>query len=316
MVSVIIPAYNAEKYIYRAVTSVQKQTYSFIEIIIVNDGSVDNTLKICKNLSRDDKRIKVFTKENGGLSSARNYGIERAKGDYLAFLDADDEFECSFLEKMTQSMVEKGADMAVCGYNSVFDDGSVLASDIFESDIALKKEVAIKELILRKRFSSHAWNKVYKRKLFENIRYPEGKNYEDIFVMPQIVEKCSLITFLAERLVKYYQINNSISRSFTLKNEFDAFEATYLRYTRYKGNYDEVYEFLVKEPIEIAERIYVVKKSEDEKKLYLLRNKNLEAFLCKQRKIKKAYKALDMKYKILLFCYPLFKGTVRYKRKI
>ena len=116
LISVIVPVYNVEKYLKRCVASIQKQTYSYLQIILVDDGSTDSSGQLCDQLAKCDARIKALHKENGGLSSARNYGLDYADGDVIAFVDSDDYIHPKMYEQMMQAMKESHSDMVICGF--------------------------------------------------------------------------------------------------------------------------------------------------------------------------------------------------------
>lgn len=316
MISVIIPAYNADKYIKRAIKSVQNQTYKDIEILVINDGSTDNTYTICKSMESLDPRIKVFSKKNAGISSARNYGLDRAEGEYVAFLDSDDEYDGKFLEELYNAIRKSNADMATCGYYSVYENSDKkVSSGTFNIETILNRRETIKELILSTRFSSHPWNKLYNKKIFKQIRYPLGKNYEDMYIMPSIIEECDKIVFVPKRLVYYYQINTSISHVVSLKNECFAFDASYRRFLRYKEEYNFFYNYLVKEPLEIGLKIYTLKKDKGNSIAeYSNIERTLELFLKEHHNNIKAYMKLRPKYKLILFFYPILKNRVKYDK--
>lgn len=311
MISVIIPAYNAEKYIKRSVESVCNQTYAGeVEIIIVDDGSTDNTYKLSELLKEKDNRIILLQKENGGLSDARNYGIKAARGDYIAFLDADDAFDIHFLQYMYDAIIESKSDMAVCGYWTVYANGNKVPSCTFDHIIVCSRQATIRELIIGKKMTSHSWNKLYKKHIFDTIRYPKGKNYEDMYVAPQIVSMCNSVVFLPYNLVDYYQIETSITHVISVKNECFAFDAAYQRFNLYKNEYDDLYSYLVSEPLRIGLKLWACKKSNDDNKYFQSIEAKLMAFLRKAKFNRNAYKELNFKYKILLLFYPILKGVI------
>lgn len=316
MISVIIPAFNAEKYITRAIRSVQEQSFNDVEIIIINDGSTDKTLQICEDLQRTDDRILIYTKKNGGLSSARNYGIELSHGKYLAFLDADDLYLSDFLEVMFLAIENNDATMAVCGYFSVDENGlNKKPSGIFDTTVVLKKSDAVAELILGKKLSSHSWNKLYRREMFETIRYPIGKNYEDMYIMPELLDNCNCVVFVPKHLMLYFQISSSITHIPSLRNECNAFEAAYNRYTHYLYDYSNLFCFLVKEPLEIALRLYCMNKHDNKELIYYEKISDLvDQFILKCRRNYKSYIRLTNKYRSLLFLAPLLKDKVNYEK--
>lgn len=181
LISVILAAYNIEDYIEKGVCSVINQSYTNLEIIVVDDGSTDRTGKICDELAKKDKRVIVIHKQNGGPSEARNQGIAASKGRYIGFVDGDDFVDKKMYETLLCALLEEQADLAICRYRQVHkdhtEDASVDRAVVFEEQEALqayveeRKEYAIQNA---------AWNKLYKREILENIRFPEGKWYEDI----------------------------------------------------------------------------------------------------------------------------------------
>ena len=179
-ISIIVPFYNVEKYAPKCIESIINQTYTNLEIILVDDGSPDTCGKICDDYALKDGRIKVIHKKNAGLSDARNVGIKEATGKYIGFVDGDDYIEKDMYKYLYNLIKENNADISICGVEEVYEDGSIQDEKAKESIEILSKEDAIKELLLDKKVRSHAWDKLYKRELFENIEYPYGRKMEDI----------------------------------------------------------------------------------------------------------------------------------------
>lgn len=210
MVSIIIPIYNVEKYLVQCIESAIKQTYEDLEILLVDDGSTDNCSQICKKYAKIDQRIIYISKKNGGLSDARNVGIERAKGEYLFFLDADDYVHPKLLECLLDGMKKSGADISIVNYQCVIED-------IAPRDI---KEVQFEKITgregCRRIFTSQsvmmtvAWGKLYRRELFNHIRYPKGKIHEDEFVTYRLLYHSDIIAVTNEKMVYYRQRKDSI----------------------------------------------------------------------------------------------------------
>lgn len=314
LVSIIIPAYNVEHTIFRTLQSVINQSYKKLEIIVVNDGSCDNTVKVCQEIIKNDQRIHLIHKKNGGLSEARNYGLDCATGEYIAFLDAGDMYVPEFVDIMMRKCQTLDVDMVICGYISVFENGTELYSSLPKKDIVLLEKEATIELIKGEIISSHAWNKLYKKKVFEKIRFPKGRVYEDIYIMPEVFSISKKTAIIKEHLVKYFQDPDSISHKKSFVNEKDAFNATILRYKRYQYIYPELLHYLVKEPIEIAIRVVL----KEQRNKNLIQKEDLEPFINfinEKRKDIFSYKALKFKYKVGLFLFPVLKGVMELWKK-
>lgn len=303
LISVIVPAYNCEKYLEASIKSVIKQTYKNFELLIIDDGSTDNTSLLCEELKVLDNRIKVFHKGNGGLSDARNYGIKRAKGKYICFLDADDTYNKNYLSELLRLIKENNVLLAVCGYIEVFPNGTKRYSKVLETDSVLSQKEVVEKFALNKVFTAHAWTKMYDATLFEKVEFPKGKNYEDIFIMPKIIDQCDNIAFSSKHLINYNLVPNSISRSINISNEIDAFFATFEKFKLY-SSIEGLYYDLAKEPIEIALRLKIhARKNKDDKYLNVIPsiNKFLNNFMFDF----KIYKKLNYKFKCLLLVHRL-----------
>lgn len=204
-VSIIVPVYNVEKYIERCLDSLVNQTLKDIEIIIVNDGSTDGSKEIIQKYLNKYKNIVYLEKENGGLSSARNYGIPYAKGEYIGFVDSDDYVELTMYEKMYNKAIEEKSDMVECDFiweypNKKREDIGKIYSD--------KKEAIVEARVV-------AWNKIIKKDIIEKtkITFPEGLRYEDIEFFYKIVPYLNKISFVKETLVHYVQRESSIANT-------------------------------------------------------------------------------------------------------
>lgn len=221
-VSVIIPVYKVEKYLKRCIESVVNQSYKNIEIILVNDGSPDKCGEICDSYARIDSRIKVIHKENGGLSSARNAGLDIASGEYIMFVDSDDWIEENSLEKLDKYM-----NMSYDIINFKFSFVKEGSKNIIElqSDIKESYECDLISYI-DKLFSGELdffiWNKLYKKGLFNEVKFPEGRNYEDLATIYKLYFKAKNIIVTDYSLYKYWLGNlNSITSNSTIKNMTD-----------------------------------------------------------------------------------------------
>lgn len=229
-ISIIIPVYNVEKYLKMCLDSVINQTYQNLEIILINDGSTDNSGKICEEYKRADSRIILIHKENEGLSMARNTGLDIASGEYISFVDSDDYISRNMVETLYNRLLETQSDMAVCSIQYVDEAGKNLYSNFTFDDIVLGQNE------FWKLYSSTghtecvvAWNKLYKREILEQLYYPKGRIREDEFLLPYIVERCFRICTVSDRLIFYRQRNDSIMGYESQKSKLDYIEACFER---------------------------------------------------------------------------------------
>lgn len=225
-ISVIVAIYNMEFWLERCIQSIMNQTYDNLEILLIDDGSTDGSGRICESCQSKDSRITWLRKENGGVSDARNYGIVRTHGEYIAFVDPDDWIEESFFEKLMLQMEggSEPADMACVGFDYVWGDGRRLQGERVR-EIKMDRAECLKELCRNKWFTSHVWNKMYRRKLFDGVMFPEKHNYEDIAIMHELVMKADLIVCSGEILYHYYMRQESIIHVQSAENEMDNFLA-------------------------------------------------------------------------------------------
>lgn len=218
LISVVVPIYNVENYLDKCIESIVSQTYENIEIILVDDGSKDNSSNIADIWSSKDNRIKVYHKKNGGLSDARNYGKNRATGEYICFIDSDDYIEKNMLKDMIGVINKYDVDYVACNY--FIDDGeSIIKKAKLKNEIYIidKKDI-FNSLYNEFQFLSViACNKLYRTKLLLNIDYPVGKVNEDEFVIYDLMAKSSKIAYLNSCLYYYVKRNNSIMHTFNMK---------------------------------------------------------------------------------------------------
>lgn len=219
--SIIIPVYKVEEYIHRCLDSVLHQTYDNFECIIIDDGSPDNCGIICDEYAKKDERIYVIHKENGGLSSARNAGIERSVGEYLLFVDSDDWIEPETLEVLFKEVSKSKPDVIVFGYAEVY--GESKKNCIVDS---VYTEEAIKEKFISDEWRNFAWNKCYVSSLFYNVRFPTNQVYEDLFTVPKLINSANKISIISNLLYNYNQNNvSSITKNINSRKENDFFVA-------------------------------------------------------------------------------------------
>ncbi len=217
LLSVIVPVYNVEKYLVRCVQSVMKQTYINLEIILVDDGSPDKSGEICDMLARTDRRITVIHQENRGLCGARNSGLVKAKGDYIAFLDSDDWIEPQMYESLIDLIIMHDLDMARCSIDQT--DGEFhtdLLPNEKNANVIITGE-SVFELYFHEFLCKVVWNAVYKRHIVQNVIYPEGYQSEDNYASGKYLYNCNRMMITTEKLYHYWINPNSITRSNTIR---------------------------------------------------------------------------------------------------
>lgn len=213
-VSVIVPIYNVQNYLDRCIESIVTQTFKNLEIILVNDGSTDNSWKICKKWSYKDKRIKIYNKSNCGLSSARNFGIEHAHGKYIGFVDSDDYVEPTMFDELYKQIVNYNAGIA-CGGYFLIDSTSKKKKEVntLKSPHFFNSHDAIKKLLTDSCIGQSAWGKLYRKELFNQVKFPVGEINEDLPIMPKLFDEAKRIVHIGKPIYNYVKRNNSITTS-------------------------------------------------------------------------------------------------------
>lgn len=218
LISVIVPVYNVEKYLARCLDSIVEQTYQNLEIILVNDGSTDGSGEICRQYAERDSRIRLFHQENRGQSAARNVGLDNMTGEYIVFVDSDDYISKSFVEILFNAQQESKVSIVVCNYFEVSEENDeadfraaaldnqipyklLSKDDVF--CVSGRKKVKLQEVIV---------SKLYKKTIFEDMRFPVGKIYEDAFLFPEIFWRADTILYLDSGLYAYRMSPNSTTR--------------------------------------------------------------------------------------------------------
>ena len=225
-ISIIVPVYNLENYLERCVRSLLEQTYRNIEIILIDDGSTDGSADLCDELKKEDERITCIHKKNGGLSSARNYGLDIAKGECVTFVDGDDCIHPQMLQVMTEGMIRHNVKLSICDYQHFHKE-----EEITDPDTGLKDELLDTDQILNKLYLSErprfvmACCKLIDKKLLEGIRFPAGRYREDEFTTYKLLLKAGNILYIHQKYYFYYQREESIMHSFQVKRETDYYDA-------------------------------------------------------------------------------------------
>ena len=235
LVSVIVPVYNVEQWLDRCVESIVNQTYKKIEIILVDDGSPDECPSMCDKWAERDSRIKSYHKKNGGLSDARNFGIKRATGEYVVFIDSDDQVYEKYVEVLLGLALDNEAQIGICNPVHCFKETDVMYSDT-QNTIVYIPEEAITIMLYQKNFLVSACAKIFKKELFDGIEFPVGMWFEDSAIMYLLFERASRIAFGDGKIYAYFHRKGSITtESFSIK-QFDIVDISKKIFDYYKNN--------------------------------------------------------------------------------
>jgi len=217
-ISVLIAAYNVEKYIDECLESIVAQTYPNFEIIITDDGSTDHTLEKCRTFAAKHSNAKVYSGDNQGLSAVRNLGLKKSTGEYVVFVDGDDKIDAAYLEKLYKNLSQNHSDIAVCNFET-FPIHTAVPK--IKPEVLSGKEATIRLLTQQENFQIVSWNKLYKKSLFEDIRFPIGKLNEDSFTTYKILAEAKKVSFFDDILYYYRQREKSIMSSIKLNQRLN-----------------------------------------------------------------------------------------------
>lgn len=264
-ISIIIPVYNAEKYLNMTLNSVLSQTFVDFEVICINDGSTDKSWKILQEFSKKDNRIKIYTQENSGGSIARNNGLEKARGKYIAFLDNDDIYHPQYLEILYKNIKETDADVSCCSYIRFEGDNDYIFENKLEKDNTqwISKQPFIDKFQKKKKIESLMWTKLYKSELLNNIKFsPLLPAINDMLFNIEVLLSASKVVVSKQKLIAYRIINTSqtmqklsFKRLDEYKNLAIEISALQLKYPKYKKTIEKIaadymYGMYVKEVLE------------------------------------------------------------------
>lgn len=229
LISIIIPVYNVEEYVEKCVKTVCAQTYENLEILIVDDGATDNSGKICDELAQTDERIRVFHTENHGLGAARNFGLDNARGEFVGFVDSDDWIDEDMYEFLYRQIAETGSDIAICSHFTEKPNQTKLSKFLTEKTEIFTRDEILVLLMEDKKINNYAWNKLYRRSLFEDLRFPDGL-YEDIQFTFKLFYKSEKISAFLQPKYHYRQREGSIvSKKLSWKNHYSYFNAEFVQ---------------------------------------------------------------------------------------
>lgn len=256
LISVIVPVYKAEPYLERCVNSIRNQTYTNLEIILVDDGSPDRCGEMCDAFALEDPRIRVFHKENGGQSSARNLALDHMTGEYVGFVDSDDWIEPEMYDILYDLMIQNNAQITACGLQCDFSDGAVryfnpdypsnTAVEIFEHPEALR-EVAIAEKI-----TNSPCDKLFLKNIFDNQRMTVGMVNEDAEIMPRWLNKAQRVVYLPRPYYHYIMTASSTTRGVFKESRFTEADVNRQRIAYYKEHYPQFYPYVLASHIGIC----------------------------------------------------------------
>lgn len=213
LISIIVPAYNAEKYIKACLDSIIIQTYSNFEVIVINDGSIDQTEEILKSYQSNPK-FRIYSQKNGGLSAARNQGLKLAKGELVCFIDSDDSVKSDYLEKLVAPFIDGAdVDITVCGYQEKFEKSEI--NHVLKPQ-KISGYQATKDLLIKQQdFDVLAWNKLYRKKLFidHHIEYPVGQIHEDNLTTYKLFSHAQKVVYISDILYIYQRTHSEITKN-------------------------------------------------------------------------------------------------------
>lgn len=225
LISVIVPVYKVEEYLDRCIESIINQTYENLEVILVDDGSPDNCPKMCDEWAKKDKRIKVIHKKNGGLSDARNRGIEKANGKYISFVDSDDYINSDYISELYNAITTNDCDISISGIVVKYTNGTIINryTNIKEE---LNSKETLKKMLYDDGIDVSAYAKLYKRELFKNIKFPKGRLYEDAATTYKLIYSSKKIANNNVPTYFYMIRNDSIAHGRFNKKKMDLIKST------------------------------------------------------------------------------------------
>lgn len=275
LISVIVAVYNIEKYISRCIESIQNQTFTNLEVILVDDGSTDSAGEICDAYAEKDSRIKVVHRKNGGLSAARNTGIDIATGDYISFIDGDDWIEPNMYEMMANQVSEHRADLVACRYRCIYKDHEVDNSTGKITLFTTQYEMLIQYLKEDEDYliQHAAWNKLYARNLLGEDRFPEGEWYEDIVFSAKTLSRVKIGVYIDTALYNYVcEREDSIMNAGMTERIFTDRIPAYIKKEKFLS------ELGVMQPVTIHRYYFYKRLLEFYRELYRKQNKKLRKY--------------------------------------
>lgn len=296
LISIIIPIYKVESYIDKCVESVLSQTWKKIEVILVDDGSPDKCGLMCDEYAKKDTRIKVIHKDNGGLSDARNAGVEVATGEYIGFIDSDDWIDENFYEQLIDKMKKTGADIVTAGVKKVWEDGKMEVMTPYQ-EIQLSNQEAMKAIIEESFLKQPVWYKLYRADV-ARVKFKSGVLHEDNYWSYQVVAKANKVVVMQEPYYYYRQRSNSIMSSQYSEKRLAAIDSKVQRQNFLLQEYPELTDLGCMEMLFAAcyQGILIRKNTEKEKRKELF--EKIKKMIMEYELSKEGYAKLKITHKI------------------
>lgn len=303
-ISVIVPVYKVEAYLRKCLDSIAGQTYRNLEIILVDDGSPDNCGAICDEYAARDGRFIVIHKENGGLSSARNAALRVATGDYLGFVDSDDWVEPEMFEVLLSGLTEAKADISVCGrYEEYKDKQKAYAWPDIQ---VMSREAALGELLKNDTLQNLVWDKLYRKELFKDIWFPEGKTFEDMAVMHLLFLRADKVVCLPNTMYHYLQRSGSIIDDISIENRLNHYRAAKDRYDLLAKDWPQYSPLMEAQCVASAIGLWTgyLRNPKSERRKYAPEMSEIAAFSSKHRKSVLLHSKLGLAGRLILPMIP------------
>jgi len=316
LITIIVPVYNVADYLERCLKSIIKQSYKNLEIILVDDGSTDCSGLICDEYARKDKRIKVIHKKNGGLSDARNAGLDMATGEYIMFIDSDDYIALDMTKFLYSSLVKNKADISTCLYQCFQNQDDVL--DFHDNiEYVCSNTKALEKMLYQKNCTTSAWGKLYKTSLFDNIRYPQNKICEDLDTTYLLFSKATVVVINTIKKYFYFQRSSSIINSKFNFKRMDALEFAKKQTDYIIKNHPDIFKSAMNR--EFMEAIFILSSMDDLKnsdcinslEVTIKATRKIVLFDIKSRKLYRLYALISYLGINVLFYFIKFKMLLK-----
>jgi glycosyltransferase involved in cell wall biosynthesis len=255
-ISIIVPIYNAEKFLYKCLDSIVNQSYKNLEIILINDGSRDNSLSICQKFAARDDRIILIDKKNEGVSPTRNVGLSVTSGDYIGFVDSDDYISCDMYENLLYSIELSNADIIECGYYWMSEDYVLIKKVEFKGEELVGNYNCSYKFIKKENTRNFNCNKLYKREIFDDIRFGDIKYGKDYFVNVQAFYKCNKKVTIGECFYYYVRNKNSITTSGSIDEKLDVIRTGEKAINFYRDNLPSLSKYAVLDILFVIRGLY------------------------------------------------------------
>jgi glycosyltransferase involved in cell wall biosynthesis len=304
-ISIVVPIYKVEKYLHRCVDSILNQSYKNLEIILVNDGSPDNCGNIAEQYAVADSRVKVIHKNNGGLSDARNYGMQYVTGEYTIFVDSDDWLDPYMVEKLFNVSMIYQADVVQVAFYYAYDEYLQFDSRVYgqkDPPAVFNNNELMEQLVINVKVKNFAWGKLYKTSLIKDLPFKKGVLFEDVFWAHKVMQRVSTFVLLNDPMYFYYQREDSIVSTYTPRN-LDIIKGLKERHAFILNNYkeleDESNKIMLKTLL-IHYKLLIRNRKEDEKGKH---RKEIQFYIKKHYKSFKRAVQFDgtLKMQLLLF---------------